>query len=61
MKPRDRGKLDGLLDALVAVGEITGPMPMDEVTDPMWELICQISARLAELAIIEANRLDQLR
>lgn len=61
MKTRDRGTLNGLLAALVAVAEITGPMPMDGMTNQTWQMICKISARLAELAAIEARRLDDAR
>jgi hypothetical protein len=47
--------LDGLLTATVAVAEITGKLPLDEMPDQTWKLICSINKRLLELSLIEAN------
>lgn len=54
----DRGKLDGLLSAMIVVAEVTGPMKIGDLTDQAWKAICEINSRLSRMAADEAERLE---
>lgn len=41
---------DGLMDALVIVAEVSGPVKMTEFNDATWKMICGIQERLAAKA-----------
>lgn len=38
---------DGLLDALVIVAEVTGPMKMEDFNEATWKMLCAINAGIA--------------
>jgi hypothetical protein len=46
---KNRGYLDGLMAATIAVAEITGKQPVDGMSDREWELIGKISLKLIEM------------
>lgn len=46
---RNRQYLDGIMEATIAVAEITGKQTMDGMSDREWELIGRINLRLIEL------------
>ncbi len=38
---------DGLLDAMIVVAEVSGPMKMADFNDATWQMLCGINQRLA--------------
>lgn len=54
-KKHPNPRLDGLLSAAVAVAEITGPIPLDGMSEREFTLIGKINARLIDLCREEAE------
>lgn len=49
-------RLDGLLEAMKIVAEVTGPMQMSDFNEATWKMLCGINMRLAEAAALEAQK-----
>lgn len=47
---RPRQYADGLLDAMIVVAEVSGPMKMADFNDATWTMLCSINERLAKKA-----------
>lgn len=41
---------DGLLDAMIVVAEVSGPIHLSDFNDVTWEMLCRIQERLAAKA-----------
>lgn len=49
-RERPQKYADGLLDAMVVVAEVVGPMKMDDFNEATWKMLCGIQERLAAKA-----------
>lgn len=47
---RKKQYADGLMDAMMVVAEISGPIKMEEFNEATWKMLCQIQQRLAAKA-----------
>lgn len=48
---------DGLMDAMIVVAEVSGPMKMADFNEATWAMLCRINERLAAKAA-DAFRVD---
>lgn len=44
---RKRQYADGLMDAMIVVAEVSGPVKMEEFNEATWKMLTQIQERLA--------------
>jgi hypothetical protein len=45
-----KGYVSGVIEATLAVAEITGGMKLGDFNEQTWKMVCKINARLAGMA-----------
>lgn len=58
VEANNRGYLQGLLAANIAVAEVTGKIKISDITDQTWTIVNEIQEKLLAAAAAEAERLE---
>lgn len=56
MAKKRKTYLDGLLDAMIAIAEVTGPIKLSDMQPQTWQVLTEFNIRLTKMAADEADQ-----